>query len=352
MTVMRERPQASSYLETAAQRMTAADAAEMAMTHFGLRGDAALLSGERDENFLIRADGSQFVLKISHPAELRSAISFHTRALRHVAKADPSLPTPRIIESLNGENEVEIADAHGQVRIARLLSFLPGTMAARLPAITPALRGAIGTVLARFDRALEGFRDPADTFELAWDIAQAAALRPMLSSVADPANRHNAERALDRFERHVAPIFGQLRRQVIHNDLTPFNILVSGPADITGVIDFGDMIHAPLIDDLAIACAYHVARGNDPLASVLKIVTAYHARNPITRAECELIYDLMGVRLAITVLITEWHATRNPQNREYILKNHPTATAGLAQLATIAREDAQARLRRACKLDD
>ena len=66
------------------------------------------------------------------------------------------------------------------------------------------------------------------------------------------------ERLLEGFERHAVPLLRGLRRQVIHNDFNPHNVLADAVDDtrIAGVIDFGDMVHAPLVQDLATACAY------------------------------------------------------------------------------------------------
>lgn len=341
----------SSALSGAANPVSEDQAAEIARAQFGLGGRATLLTGERDQNFLVRTENARFVLKISHPAEDRGAIDFQTTALLRVAQSDPDLPTPRIILARDGKPEVEVQDTQGAMRVARVLSFLPGTMASAHPS-SPRLRLAIGNTLARFDRALAKFSHPADTFELSWDLGQMARLRPMLSGVADAANRDNAERALDRFDAVVAPALPGLRHQVIHNDLNPYNILVSDDdaGEITGILDFGDMIRAPLINDLAIASAYHVAREGDGLVPVLEIVAAYAAVNPLTVEESDLLYDLIVTRLAMTVLITEWRAARHPGNRAYILKNHPAAVAGLILLNRIARADAQSRLRRASGL--
>ena len=63
-------------------------------------------------------------------------------------------------------------------------------------------------------------------------------------------------------------------------------------------------------------------------------------------------YDLIATRLAMNLVIAEWRAARHPENRAYILKNHPAAVAGLVQLSGIARAQAQARVRRASGLDN
>jgi hypothetical protein len=46
---------------------------------------------------------------------------------------------------------------------------------------------------------------------------------------------------------------------------------------------------------------------------------------------------LIEARLLVTVLVTRWRANRNPQNRSYILRNEPTARAGLATLGSLPR---------------
>ena len=325
-------------------------AAALAERDFGVIGRVSTLSGERDENFLIETPAGKYVLKITHPDENRGSIAFQTHALRHVEVRDPELPTPRVLLTRDGRLEVDFFDTVGAARTARLLSFLPGNLLAGI-AVTPDLRATLGRMLARFDRALEDFSHPADSVPLKWDLCRAPDLRPMLSGIAGLVDRANVERALDKFETVLAPVLPKLRQQVIHNDMTPFNVLVSEANAITGILDFGDLIRAPLANDLAICCAYHIARRGDPLAPVLEIVAAYHEGNPLLREECDLVFDLMSVRLAITVLITEWNAARAPENRAYLLKNHPAAVTGLVRLGTIARADAQRRLRNACGME-
>ncbi|MEJ0024693.1 MAG: phosphotransferase [Rhizomicrobium sp.] len=326
-------------------------ASRLAEKLFGAAGSAQPLKSERDQNFVIRGDEGKFVLKITNPAEDRGVTDFHTKALLHIAQVDPSLSVPRLLPTREGGYEAEFVDGDGRTRVVRLLSFLPGVMAASLEPSRD-LRTGIARVLARFDRAMADFTHPAADHEIAWDITHAANLRKLLPEIADAANRARAERALDRFDA-VAPLLGNLRRQVIHNDLNPFNVLFSEdtPLRVLGVLDFGDMVRAPLINDLAIAASYHVGPAADPLQPLCEMIGAYNEVVPIEAAECDLIADLIATRLAMTVLITEWRAGLFPQNRSYILKNHPAATRGLDLLAGIPRDKAQRRFRGACGLE-
>jgi Ser/Thr protein kinase RdoA (MazF antagonist) len=324
-------------------------ASSLAAGLFGVHGVATALKGERDQNFLISGEKDRFVLKITNPAEDRSVTDFHTQALLHVIKADPTLSVPHIVPTVDGATEAVLTDDEGISRVVRLLSFLPGVMAATVPSDKD-LRCGIGCVLARFDLALGGFSHPAASYELSWDLAQASRLRHLLPQVEMAENRRRAEAALDAYDRFVEPALRSLRKQIIHNDLNPYNVFVSEtpPRKILGVIDFGDMIHAPLVNDLAIASSYHVGGEGDALQPVCEMVEAYNRVLPLEARECDLLYDLIVTRLAMTVLITEWRARRFPENKTYILKNHPAAVQGLARLADIPRAAAQSRFRSLC----
>src|SRR5260370_1236765 len=53
----------------------------------------------------------------------------------------------------------------------------------------------------------------------------------------------------------VLPRLDALRAQAIHGDLHAHNLILSETGDLAGIIDFGDMIHGPLILDLSAALA-------------------------------------------------------------------------------------------------
>jgi hydroxylysine kinase len=320
----------SSSLMTNLAPITPGEAATFAKRLFGIDGTAQPLKGERDQNFLLRGPSGTFVLKITNPAEDRSVTDFQTRALLHVNKADPLLPVPELLLGKNGAFEAEI-DTGGETRIARLMSFLPGTMAINV-APSSELRTAIGGTLARLDLALSDFAYPDIDHDLSWDLKHATRLRHLLVHIENRSNRNRAERALDHFD---------------------YNVLVdeTEPSRVLGVIDFGDLVRAPLINDLAIASSYHFAADGEPLTPILEIVRAYHAVQPLKAEETDLLFDLVAMRMAMTILITEWRARRYPENRTYILKNHPAASLGLSRLDEITREAAQEQFRKACALE-
>lgn len=325
---------------------SAEDAVALAREHFSLEVVAKPLTGERDRNFHLRAtDGAEYVLKVVHPGEDPAVTDLQGQALLHLARAAPELPVPRAHLPLAVRWDVP-----GQPsRLVRVYSWLPGRPL-HLAAPGPALRRELGTLLARLGLALEGFSHPAQNHVLLWDIQHAARVRPLLGHLADPAQRAIPERLLDVFEQQAVPAMRTLRKQVIHNDFNPHNVLADAVDDtrIAGVIDFGDMVYAPLVQDLATACAYHVQPQGHPLDGPAEIAAAFHAVRPLLAEELDILFDLLAVRAVISVAISGWRAQKQPENAPYILRNYPTAWAGMERLAAIPREEARAIFHAAC----
>nr|WP_245215914.1 phosphotransferase [Pararoseomonas baculiformis] len=303
--------------------------------HWGLDGALHALGGERDRNFrLDRADGPPLLVKVAHPDEDPAITDFQTAALLHLEAAGAGLPLPRMIRARDGGTSASFAAEDGRPCLLRVLSFLPGRV------MTEALGSArgLGVLAARLDRALEGFAHPADTRRLLWDIREAPALRAFLGDVEDAGLRALAAAALDRFEHGAAAALAGLPMQVIHNDLNPHNVLVDAddPARLAGIIDFGDMVRASRLQEVATACAYLLAPGDDPLSGPASFLAGYRSVLPLPAAEAALLPVLIATRMAMTVLITHWRARRQPENAAYILRNMPRARDGLERLARLS----------------
>ena len=309
---------------------------------YGIVGAAKRLSSERDETFRFSAqDGLQYTLKIAHPAEDGVALQFQDDILRHLERVAPDLPVPRIIGPLQGGTNVPIDGSAARTRIVRLLTYLDGEQQYRTPASASQCRN-IGRVLAELGLGLRTFKGPTPQRRLLWDISHTMDLKP-LSGAVGSARRSIVSGVLDDFEHRAADRIGSLRRQVVHNDFNPHNVLVdpSSPDRVVGIIDFGDMVVAPLINELAVALAYHVSEpGWEQRASSL--VEGYIDFVPLAVTERALLPVLIKARLAMTLIITEWRAAKNPDNSEYILRNHPSAWQGLSRLAHMSDADLRA----------
>jgi len=243
-------------LETPPPHFSLAEAAAMADRLFGIGGHASALESERDQNIRIQVpDGPGYVLKISNAAEDPAVVDMQTETLRHIARTDPSVPVPRTHPSKDGEYHPRVTGEDGNTSLVRLIDFMPGRMF-EAPELSLDAMHHYGASVARVGRALRGFFHPAAQQILMWDVRNGALLRPLLSHVEDGGVRALVERALDRFDADVAPVFDRLRAQVIHGDMTNQNVLLDEQGSVTGVIDFGDMSHTALVCDLArLACS-------------------------------------------------------------------------------------------------
>jgi len=309
---------AAGVLEAKAPAFSTAEAEEIVRRVFGIAGSAHPLDSERDQNFrLFSGDGPGWVLKIANPAEDPAVLDLQTKALLHIARVDPDLAVPRVKTTVDGSHSHTIEGPDGRRFITRLLSFLPGTLLLEA-APSPALRRDVGAAAARLARALRGFFHPAARQALLWDIMQTSGLREHLHHVDDPARRREIDRFVDRFDRDVLPRLRCLRAQIIHNDVSAKNTLVDGER-VTGMIDFGDLIHAPLVCDLAVPISELTVGTADPIASTAEITLGYHAVTALSDEELRLVFDIVCARCAMGITISSWRVSNHPENTEYIL---------------------------------
>jgi hydroxylysine kinase len=319
---------------------------------YGIEGDITPLTSERDKNYhVLASDGRDILLKITNAAEPVEITRFQTGALLQIAKACPSLPVPRIVPTRTGEH-LRIVDLPGQgASVVRMLTYLHGEPLHRTTR-SVAQRRSIAICLATLDLALKEAAPPSIPHELQWDIKNAAKLRSKVEALSNPAERARAARVIDEFDSDVAPLLPRLRKQVVHNDFNPHNILVA-PDDstrVTGILDFGDMVETPLIVDLATACAYQVAPAAHPLETIGEFVSAYHGVCPLEPDEFAVLFGLIKARLATTIIITSWRARRYPDNRVYITRNTGPAWAALEALENVGSAEARGYLLHACKI--
>jgi Ser/Thr protein kinase RdoA (MazF antagonist) len=287
---------------------------------FGLSGDLFPMVSERDQNFRFTTDqGDRFVIKIANSAEDAAIIDMQLKALQHIAQVDAELPVPSVLNSHNGCMIEQIEDENGTKHSFRILTYVPGLHPQDDPA-NDVLLYPMGNCLAKLVQALRGFFHPAANYELLWDLKNSSQLRQYLPHVSDISQRNLAAYFLDRFDLNVLSRITGLRAQIVHNDLVPDNILVAedDPGSIVGIIDFGDMVHTALVNDLATTIAPTIVGHDEPLEAAAKILAGYHELVPVEEVELSLLYDLIGVRLTMLNVIASWRATIHPYNLDYI----------------------------------
>jgi len=338
---------AKGVLEAKAPAFSIDQAVEIAQQAFDIQASAHALDSERDQNFHLRAkEGSEWVLKIANPAEDPAILDMQSQALLHIAQADPGFAIPRVKTTPDGALFHQIDGPDGRRFIVRVLSFLPGDFLDDASP-HPVLERNVGAMTARLARALRGFFHPAARHKLLWDLTQASGLRTLTHHIGESTLRHATEEVLDHFDAEVLPQLRKLRAQLIHNDVSGYNTLVDGDR-VSGVIDFGDLIHAPLICDIAVPIAELMARHMEPIATAAEVTAGYHAVTALEDDELRLVFDLVSTRCVMYVVIASWRVGLHPENSDYIMSGAQKYGTLLEQMREWGSDRMYARLRRAC----
>jgi 4-aminobutyrate aminotransferase-like enzyme/Ser/Thr protein kinase RdoA (MazF antagonist) len=317
---------------------------------FGVKTSSlAPLAGERDQNLRVdTADGRRLLFKISNPADGLSTVEMQAAALRHIERVDPGLPVMRVVPDTVGESWAEVRGPDGRTYPVRLFTFLPGRVTANTALTTQAIR-SFGQTTARLGRGLRGFFHPAADYEILWDLTRVLGLRPLLNHVADAARRAQVERVLDRFETRVEAVLPTLRAQVIHGDMSLDNVLLGDDLRVSGIVDFGDMTHAPLVCDLAVSVADVLHGRDDAIDAAEAMIGGYVSVTPLEDEEAALLADLVAARLATEVTVAAWHGGLYPDNAAYLTSSEPGARAFLDAIEATGFDAVARRFRDACR---
>ena len=264
-------------------RMSEAEAADLLGTHWGIVAPTVTrLETERDDTFRF---GSR-VLKVAHPSDDPAVVDLQLAALAHAGSRDAGLPLQRVVRAVDGASSVSVGG-----RVARVYDWMPGTLAKGLVPTHRQLR-AMGTMLGRLNLALRGFEHGASGRQLAWDLQQLPALREL--AVDKPA----VLTIVDQFETEVLPVLERMPQQVVHNDFHPGNLLVDASTDsyVTGILDFGDVVHTARVADLGVALAY-LPMGSSPSENALPFLDGFESVVPLLPEERAVLPHLVAGRL-------------------------------------------------------
>ncbi|WP_235938115.1 phosphotransferase [Endobacterium cereale] len=336
-------------LETGAIAVPPDQAERIALDHYGLTGKVEWLWGEKDSNYrLTLEDGTGYLLKILNPAEDPNVTSMHSKALLHVEAMDPGIPVQRIIRTKEGAADFRFVADDGGERGVRMVTFVPG-MAQRTASHSPLQREKIGVLLGRMQKALKSFSHEAASHRITWDMTHAMGMRDLLPAFTDARERARLEKAINDFEAEIVPVIGALPAQVIHNDFNMENILVDPdrPDDVTGIIDFGDMVFAPNLFDVGVAAAYQIGAEAEPVEAMCDLIRGYRSQCTLSDAEIDLVYTAAVMRLVMRLAIPQWRAKLFPEDAERFTIRSASVWEQLARLDAIPKSQAIDRLRAA-----
>ena len=313
------------------------DASTLISESFGMTGKVQELVSYSDQNFLLETgDGDKFVLKIANSSEPLPILDFQQGALNFLEQHVPHLNCPVLIPLADGKTLGTIAGREGEHGVW-MVRYQPGQFVSELSCHSWDLNYGLGEYLGNLDVALEAYTHEAMHRAIPWDLFQAEHINTRLSDIDDVSHRAIVGYFYDRFTNHVLPLRTKLPMSVIHNDANDNNILteeIDGEPGICGIIDFGDMVYTCTICELAIAIAYMILGKDDIMGVSRAIASGYHAARPLSPEEIDVLFDLVCIRLCISVCMSAGERKKSPEN-EYLAVSEAPAWEALKRLRDI-----------------
>lgn len=289
------------------------------------------LYGEFDQNFLLTIPQSRrFVLKITTDAgrKARTLIDLQARMLEHLASRPLEVECPRPVRGNRGALYGSVRDSLGAEHLAWVLTYVEGRLLDEYSRYGDFLLTSLGRAVALVDSALRDFTCRGAERDLQWDVANAAALRPLTRLVAPSDRREIVEWFFHEFSQRILPELDLRPKSVIHNDGgNQHNMIVrepdGGPARVVGIIDFGDAVRTHTICGLGVAAAYATFGCEDPVHAVAQVAKGYHEVLSLARPDLDLVLWLAATRLAMSVCIAARRAADDPSNKYGVVSADP-----------------------------
>ena len=300
-------------LKTAPPKIALEEIRSVLTQQYSLDGELKPLGGECDQNLLLENEASRYLVKIANASVPDGLLDLQTRALRHIANGYRVPPVQKLIAATDGRSWVSGKDqCEGKYRL-RVFDYLDGVAFFETPE-DPRLMRNLGRSLARLDLSLRGFFHSSAKYIFAWDVQGVDQISGLAAYVDDDRSRVAIEHFLEHFTARIKPVLPRCRAQIIHNDVSFHNVLTDpeNSVRIAGIFDFGDMIFAPLIQELGITAAEVPGRCTDPLSRCAEIVSGYHSIVPLEDLEFELLPAMMTARLVQNLLISHWSRKELP----------------------------------------
>jgi Ser/Thr protein kinase RdoA (MazF antagonist) len=318
---------------------------------FGLQGQWQPLVGERDQNFRLQGqDGQCYVVKIAGPDEDPDVTDFQVQALLHLERHAPDLPVPRLVHTLAGDCLGEIRSAEGISHAVRVVTFLPGMPYADGTFPDAQHLFKVGAFMGGVVNALADFEHRASQHFMPWNLSNGVAVSRDMWAGAEEDARAVAEPLLPRLRSEVLPALNAGPSQVIHNDGHPENLLRADANSqaVSGLIDFGDMVYAPVINELAVTATTFQRVDMTDLSITGQLLAGFHQVHPLSDEEVSLLWDAMTLRLLITVLLSDVKRELEGAADHGALRDRTQALAMLVEINEMDHTAAVDSLRAVC----
>lgn len=275
------------------------------------------MEGYESKNYKIESGNDCFVLKIYNLNEPNKALLNGENKVLECLKSLKPYTFPLPIKTTNGQPWVE-----DQGHIYRLLSFLEGKFLAEVDCAKD-LGYKLGLFLAQMDLVTLPIYDTAIiSKQTNWDLQWLHKNEIYTNRIQNTQDRSLVNYFLMQFKEQVIPVQDLLRKGVIHNDGNDWNILTQNNT-ISGIIDFGDMCHSWLINELAVALTYFIMEKENPLDYAKEVIKAYNSILPLEELELDVLYYLIAGRLCTSVCNSAFAKQQNPDSSYITVSEKP-----------------------------
>lgn len=330
--------------------MSPEDAVEIAKMLFGLINivDVKEFVSYDDRNFYIKSappgdeDGTaavprEFILKVNNAvdseneAEIRAQNSMMMHL--HACGIRCPVPLPDVEGQYVSSTVLKSLGGNAQRHAVRLITFLPGTLWDNIPQSEETLQ-VIGKFVGQVTAAMEAFHNlAAEARSHTWDLARVLDVAELTKHFEAAERREVVDGVLAKFKSVVLPRADKLRKAVIHGDINEQNLLLDpeGP-EVTGLLDFGDILCSWQINEIAINMAYGMLKKEQPIVAASHLLAGYATERTVSEVEWEVLPTLVACRLAQSITLGNYSAIQDPSNKEYLLTTQESGWLCLKEL--------------------
>jgi 4-aminobutyrate aminotransferase-like enzyme/Ser/Thr protein kinase RdoA (MazF antagonist) len=280
--------------------------------HYSLKEvKMSTLEGYDSINYKIESKDGVFVLKqTAFSEEINKLLDAENKILKK-ANTLENYDISKVINTDEGQPKVIVEE-----NMYRLLSYVEGAFLADVNH-TPELLNSLGGFLASLDlKIFSEHHSALKGKETNWDLKHFKSNYKYLEYIPNAKDRSLVDYFFLQFDEHVVPVQYQLRKGIIHNDANDWNVLTNDGL-VSGIIDFGDMCHSWLINEVAIAMCYVMMNKENPLEIGLEVIKGYHEKFPLKNEEIDILYYLIAARLCTSVCNSAYAKTLKPDS-DYI----------------------------------
>lgn len=277
------------------------------------------LGSHQDRNFRITSsdpDAPRYVLKVANRAIPDDSLDAQNAAMLALVGLPVRTPVPVPSRAGRLREQVELG---GVPHSVRLLTYVDGTPLTRAGYLAPSTARAVGALAGRVCAALAGFDHAGARLPNQWDVRRSPVIVAQLLPALDPGLAARVQDLSAGAQQALAPVADALPHQVIHADVTDFNIVTDPGPDArpvpAGIIDFGDLMHSWRAAEVAVTmCALLVKDLRAPLRVAGDVLAGFLTEQPLAEEEVDALWPMVAARACAGLVSTVHQMSSEPDN--------------------------------------